>query len=256
MITFQGNRQILKSAQILESKARNTYPHISTSRIRKQIGYDSPDPDFFIKLKKNFKNTRQKMCESEDLYTSVIYALSRGKIGNCTEDAFFTEIIGKINGQNNIYTANIGLSENYENTQYLNHVVAFITNKPVKSRKNFFCKNREAIIIDPWLGVTDFAGSYFAKLKSVYRKVFMQEINNDYAIFSNDNITNELLRTESRTPQEFKTKRKNFSPNITLSLIPYIDKSLNDEKIETLKKTFPELTIKNFKKIKLEKQKN
>ena len=48
MITFQANQQTLKSAKLLESKARNTYPHLSTSKIRTQLGYDRPAPAFLV----------------------------------------------------------------------------------------------------------------------------------------------------------------------------------------------------------------
>ena len=255
MITFQGRQDVLKSAKILESRARNTYPHISTSKIRKHIGYDIPDPAYFVQLKEDYSNMLKMIRESGDYYSSLIYTLSDGKMGNCTEDAMFTELLGKINGQKNIYTGCIGLKKDGGKTGYINHVVAFITDEPVTAGKEYFLKNKEAVIIDPWLAITDFASGYFTKLKTVFRKVFSQEKNPRFVTFSNDKLATELLKMESKTPQEYKSKRKYYLPKDELCLIPFIDHSLNSEKLATLKMFFPELTIKNFKEIKLPEKK-
>ena len=252
MITFEGNKQILKPAKLLESKARNTYPHISTYRLRKQIGYDLlNDPKFFSKMKKNYSSASKKIKESNDYYTAIISSLKNSKIGNCTEDAMLTELIGKINGQTNIYTGNIELAIDGERQGLLNHVIAFITDKPIYKNEKYFFKNKEAIIIDPWLGITDYVGNYFNKLKSTYRKTFMHERNKNFATFSNDNLAMELLRIDSKTPKEFKTKKKEFCPNTSLSIIPFINNYLNQDKINAIKANFPELVIKSFKRINL-----
>lgn len=255
MITFQGNKQVLKSAKLLESRARNTYPHISTSKIRTQIGYDTPTPAFLEHVKKDYKLTRQMIRESGDYYLALVYALSEGKVGNCIEDSLFTELLGKINGQHNIYTGCLSINRN-GNSKFLDHVVAFITDKEVLPNLECKFKNKEAVIIDPWLGVTDFAENYFTKLKSIFRKTFMHHRSNFYGTFSNDALADELIRSESKTVEEFKAKKKEYCPKTTLSIVPFIDNSLNNEKIEEIKASFPELTIKNFKKIVLEKKNN
>jgi len=255
MITFQANQQTLKSAKLLESKARNTYPHLSTSKIRTQIVYDKPTPSFFEELKKDYSLMRRMIRESGDYYTSIIYTLAFGKIGNCTEDSMLTELIGKINGQKNIYTACIGIKKDNEPTKFLDHVVAFITDQNVKAGKKYFFKNKDAIIIDPWLNTSDFVSEYFTKLKTVFREKFMNRKDCRFATFTNDKLATQILSKESKTPREFKEKRKEYFPHTTLCLVPFIDKSLNREKIETLKETFPELVINNYRKIELSKKK-
>ena len=249
MITFQGNKQILKSAKLLETTSRNLYPHSSTSRIRNLIGHDvEEDPIFFAKMKKDYSSARKMIKLSGDIYAALVYSLQYGKVGNCTEDAMFTELLGKINGQMNVYTGYLGLTRE-KKSGALNHVVAFITDKPIEAGKKEFFKNKDAIIIDPWLNITDFAGSYFAKLKTIYRKVFMYEKNPNFVTFSNDNIVMELLKSISKTTQEFKANKKAFCPTTNISITPFIDKSFTKEKIEAIKENFPELTLKNFKKI-------
>jgi len=253
MIAFEGNKQTLKVAKLLESRARNTYPHISTSRIRAQIGTEAADPKFFTAMKKDYSQARKMIKESGDIYTALLFSLREGKIGNCTEDAMLAELIGKINGQSNIYTGNIELSRDGKKVGYLNHVIAFITDKNIDSKHKYFFKNKEAIVIDPWLGVTDFVGNYFNKLKSVYRKTFMYEKNKNFATFTNDDLAMELLRAESKNPKEFNSKKKDFCPVTNLSIIPFVHNLLNGQKLEEIKELFPELVLKNFKEIHLSK---
>ena len=251
MITFQANQQTLKSAKLLESRARNTYPHLSTSKIRSQIGYDKPAPAFLCRLNKYYKNLRNMIRESGNYYNAIVYTLSLGKIGNCTEDSMFTELIGRINGQENIYTGCLGIKRDDEPVKYLDHVVAFVTNKKIKEGQEYFFKNKDAIIIDPWLNTSDFVSDYFTKLKTVYRKRFMNRKDSRFATFTNDNLAMTLLSEEAKNPNEFKEKKKEYCPKTTLCLIPFDDKSLNNETIECIKENFPELVIKNYKKIEL-----
>ena len=256
MITFQGNKEILKSAHILESRTRNTYPHISTSKIRRHIGYETEDHVFFIKMKKAYAARRKIMYESGDYYTSVIDSLLHGRIGNCAEDALFAELLGKLNGQKNIYSGNLGLYNGDKRTGYLNHTIAFITDEPVKSGKDFLCKNKEAVIIDPWLGITDFAGNYFNKLRTNFRKVFMYEKDKRFVTLPDDNPETEFLREISGTPEEYNKMRKEFLPSIQFCILPFINDSLNSEKLNIIRYAFPELTIKNYKTVALDSTKH
>lgn len=252
MMRIQGNKQTLKTAMLLESKVRNLYPHMSTYRVRKIIGYErNDDPKFFARMKKEYSGAMKMIKESGDIYAALVYSLQFGRVGNCTEDAMLTELLGKVNGQKNIYTGSLGLTKE-DKSGALNHVVAFITDKPIKAGEKEFFKNKEAIIIDPWLGVTDFAGNYFAKLKTIFRKTFMQEKNKRFITFSNDNIVMELLKSISKTTQEFKANKKALCPTTNISITPFVDKSFDAEKVEAIKETFPELVIDNFEKITLQ----
>lgn len=254
MITFQANQQTLKSAKLLESRARNTYPHLSTSKIRSQIGYEKTAPRFLERLKNDYQLMRKMIRESGDYYTAIIHTLSFGKIGNCTEDSMLTELIGKINGQKNIYTACLGLKKDNEPTKYLDHVVAFISDKNIQDGKEYFFKNKDAIIIDPWLDTSNYVSDYFTKLKTVYRERFMNRKDMRFATFTNDKLAMQLLSQEAKTPQEFKKKRKEFFPHTQLCLIPFVSKTLKEENINAIKENFPELLIKKYVKIELPKK--
>lgn len=242
MITFEGKRQVLKSAEMLEKNAKNLYPHISTSRIKTRLDLNKPMPDFYSKLADNIITSRQMIRESQDLYSSVLFALKELKIGNCTEEAILAEMLGKINGQNNIYSGCVFINKNGF-LKKLDHAVAFITDKKIEGGKDYFFKNKDAIIIDPWLGITDFAGSYFGKIKSIFRNTFKKLQNNDLEMA--------IIKSETNTPKEFNEYRKKHGAKVNFSIIPLKSCTLKNTSIQYLKDMFPELTFKDFKKVEL-----
>ena len=246
MITFTGRQEVLKPAQILERNARNIYPHISTSRIKTHLDLDKPRPEFYIRLARELKLIRHMIMESGDFYSALIFGLQEGKLGNCTEDAIFTQLLGRINGQDNIYAGGIFIKDNLGKLKKLDHAVAFITNKNVQNNNEYLFKNKEAIIIDPWLNITDFASSYFAKIKTIFR--------NHFKALPNNNLGMELAKSESKTPKEHKQYMKDYGAHINFSIVPFIDENTNENSIKELKelkKLFPKFTIKDYKKIKL-----
>ena len=244
MITIQGNRQIIKSAQLLESKARNIYPHLSTSRIKLRFNQDEQKPEYYQALANKITKSRKMIRNSHDFYSSVIYALQELKIGNCTEEAIFAELLGRINGQNNIYSGSIFINDVKKNKKMLNHAVAFITDKNIENGKDIFLKNKDAIIIDPWLNITDFAGSYYTKIMSTFRDIFKN-------LPKTNPFLNALAKAESKTPKEFNNYIREYDTPIKLSITPFIDNTLKNTPVEYLREFFPELTIKNYKKINL-----
>ena len=242
MITFEGKPQVLKSAEILERNAKNLYPHISTSRIKTHLDTKQPIPNFYAKLADNIVLSRQMIRESKDLYSSVLFALQEFKLGNCTEEAILAEMLGKINGQNNIYSGCIFINKNGF-LKRLDHAVAFVTNKKIDGGKDYLFKNKDAIIIDPWLGITDCAGSYFGKIKSIFRDTFKNLQNNDLEMA--------IIKSETKTPKEFNDYRRKHGSKINFNIIPFKSYTLKNTSLDYLKDLFPELTFKNFKKIEL-----
>ena len=79
----------------------------------------------------------------------------------------------------------------------------------------------------------------------------MYEKNKNFATFTNDELAMELLRAEAKTPKEFKSKKKEYCPTTTLSIIPFVHNLLSPDKLEAIKDSFPELILKSFKQIDL-----
>lgn len=229
--TTFGMKQGLKQAEIIQRKAKNTYQHISPNILSDKIDkaykldmnplYLNSEPYIqYIEKLKNIKvnrrllsilrslenklfSIRNRIQTSQNPIKAMIENMKNGnRLGNSGEEIALAAAIGKINGQKNIYTGHIN---------GLDHGVSFITNKPVQEGKKLFLKNKDAIIIDPQLGITDYAENYFAKIKDLVQ-----------------------------TPYKKKTHR---------SITPLNNFRLNDAQIADLKANYPELIISNYKPV-------
>lgn len=214
MITFKSRQKNIRTADFITRKAHSEYPHVSISRINSVIEKDKVKDFLWGQMALNyacrFLKERYKMeSDTKNLYKYVIEAMKNG-IGNCSEEAKLAELIAKINGQKNIYSGRI-----FAGKGYAKHEVAFITDKKIEPDKLYNFKNKEAIILDPWLGITEFAGEYFKSIKTTYGCLL--------------NI------------------RSNSKPKVMADF----SAKLNPKKIGELKKGYPQLIIKGFKKIKL-----
>ena len=170
MITFTSRHNEIRKADLITRKAHTIYPHISESRVSAIISQDKVKELFWGQMSMEyalrFAGERLKMeCNEKNLYTHVIETLKNG-LGNCAEEAKLAELIGKINGIKNIYSGSI-----FAGKGFAKHDVAFITNEEIKPNKKYKFKNKEALIIDPWLGITDFAGNYFKIIKTNFAKL-------------------------------------------------------------------------------------
>lgn len=206
MITFTSRHNEIRKADLITRKAHSVYPHISESRVSAIISQDKVKELFWgqmsLEYALKFAGERLKMeCDEKNLYAHVIEALKNG-LGNCAEEAKLAELIGKINGIKNIYFGSI-----FAGKGFAKHDVAFITNENIEPNKKYKFKNKDALIIDPWLGITEFAGNYFKIIKTNFAKLL--EI------------------------------RGNSKPYIK----PDFTCKLTEEKVKNYKKMYPELII-------------
>ena len=170
MITFESRQKVIRNADLITRKAHSLYPHVSESRIVSMIGEDKVKDLFWgnmsLRYALKFAAQRYKMeTDEKNLYRHIVETMLDG-LGNCAEEAKLAELIARINGQKNVYSGKI-----FAGKGFAKHEVAFITDKEIKPDKKYHFKNKDALIIDPWLGVTDFAGRYFKSLTKQYAKV-------------------------------------------------------------------------------------
>ena len=147
MITFQGRQLPIQYAEIIERKAHNVYPHVSSSKLNTRCEHaysnHSIARNFFdeirIETTAKLRELRSKLRKSDTFYADLVYGLQDQKVGNCFEEACLAELIGKMNGQKNIYVGDIFVEkENVENKRKIDHTVAFITNKKIKPGKEYY----------------------------------------------------------------------------------------------------------------------
>ena len=173
---------------------------------------------------------------------NVINILKNKRTGNCYETARLAEIIGKISGQENIYPMKIFVSKNKSGLLLpLDHVVAVISKKKIEPNKRYEFNGNEAIIIDPWLGVTDFCNNYLSKLKNDYAHLFMNMSDNEFSM--------RFLAKTSKNLAEFKQNKPEKVYNPTVKFLLHEDGAVKPEEISILNKEYPELLIKDYKNI-------
>lgn len=214
MITFTGRKNNIRNADIITRKAHSQYPHISESRINAAISQDKVKDLFWgqMSLEYALKFASERLnieLDEKNAHKHVIESLKKG-LGNCYEESKLAELIAKVNGQKNIYSGKI-----FAGKGLAKHEVAFITDKKIEPDKLYKFKNKEAIILDPWLGITDFAGNYFKKIRTDFSKIL------------------------------------GIRPNSKPKIQPDFSSKISARKIAEYKKNNPELIIKKFKKIKV-----
>ena len=212
MISFRSRNEHIRMADIITRKAHSQYPHISVSRNHYLINKSEVNRFFWknMDMRDSLKLASHRMnieMDEKNSYKHIINCL-QNKLGNCSEESKLAELIAKINGQKNIYVGKIFAGKGFEK-----HEVAFITNKKIEPNKKYSFKSKEALVIDPWLGVTEYAGNYFKLIKTKF---------------------GDLLDIRGNSKPKIKA---DFSGK------------LSTKKINELKNKYPELMIKNYKKI-------
>ena len=211
--TSFGMKKSLKTVEILQRKAKNVYPHISPYEFEQRLyrqneNISTPLQKVLTRIQIKLDALRLKMGQSKYPQKELIENMKQNKIGNGGEEVNLATIIGKLNGQKNIFSGRIN---------GLDHGVAFITGKIVKNGEILFLKNKDAIIIDPQLGITDYAGNYYTKLKEIMG-------------------------------EQYKRQAKY---NAGLCIIPRDNHSIKEITITDLKTNYPELLIKDYKPVQM-----
>ena len=94
--------------------------------------------------------------------TSAIEQLQATRLGNCHENAQAAEAILRANGVKNPATAHI-----YLGGHNIDHVVCVFNRDGSKVTT---IKNNKTIIVDPWIGIVDFANNAIMKYKTLFDK--------------------------------------------------------------------------------------
>ena len=253
MISFTGRNHILQNADRITRKVNSVYPHISESKqkdyISKIIEFCDFDSDISKKMMNlSLKNAvkldalRFRMTSGIELFKSIIYALKDKHIGNCYESARLAEIIAKINGQDNVYSMKTYVARNRSGMEIkLEHVVSVITNQQIEAGKKYVFKDKDAVIIDPWFGITEFASKYVEKLKNDFMHHFMYMPNNDFV--------SGMISKQAKTPQEYKLLKKDKFFNPPIRFLLHEDDVLTKEQAKELRNDYPELILDNFTKV-------
>ena len=220
-VSFKSRQQVIRDAKWVAQKAHSYFPHISASMIDCKLMRD-PCLEYKFRGLAASAGAQQKVArmlymadESRPFksYCNIIDRMSEMQFGNCFETAAFAEVIAKMNGAKNVHSASL-----FFGPINLDHRVVFMTDKPV-AKENIF-RNKDALVIDPWLGIADFVGNFIDTIKHSYSKIFNLMPDEAFYIWGKDrnSLTTDdfkKLRNQRKSKHEiiFKIlgKEANFS---------------------------------------------
>ncbi len=220
-ISFKSRQQVVRDAKWVAQKAHSYFPHISASMIDCKLNSD-PYLEYKYRGLVASAGARQKVARMLYMaderkpfksYCNIIDRMIDMQFGNCFETAAFAEVIAKMNGAKNVHSASL-----FFGPISLDHRVVFMTDKPV-AKENIF-RNKDALVIDPWLGIADFAGNFADTIKHSYNKIFNLMPDEKFYLWGKDrnSLTTDdfkKLRNQRKSKHEiiFKIlgKEANFS---------------------------------------------
>ena len=245
MISFKSRCKIFQDADRITRMTKTVYPHISESMSGLRIYGQMPKCKDFddvrglsrLRLKNSIKidNLRHRGRYGISCFRNIIDMLKNYKIGNCYEEAILCEIIGKINGLKNIYHCKIVFNRNSSGAQMeLDHAISVLSKKTLNEKELYNFNNKDAVILDPWLGITEFAQDYFTRLKNEFSKLF--------PLLPDNQLSVRKAKISSKTPKEYHDVMKTlFKPDFYIKI--HDGEILSDSDTKILKKEFPELVI-------------
>lgn len=195
--SFTARAPQVRDAQWVCRKV-HSFPHISPSKLYDVIEtLKETNPQIFIKSATNSTISRIILGNSENIKLIKIYTwykrivnkvfnarsewdiggkddykrvgailgqFKHEKVGNCGEDTYLAASILRMNG-----VENASIARMYADGQAQDHVVCILN----KDGSPFDNKNlKKSIVIDPWLGIADFASNVCSTYKNVFNNKF------------------------------------------------------------------------------------
>ncbi len=230
-ITFTARCSQIRDAQWVCQKVRS-FPHISStywgahlekleeqnpeiynrfinqSSINRYIPKD-PNALKIVKIFSWHKNLVRKINRARDEWNiggensyrkvnNILGQFKYEKLGNCGEDAYLAASILRMNGVENACVTRMKIDSNWQD-----HVVCLFN----KDGSSFDGKNlKKAIVIDPWLGIADFASNMSVKYKNLFQEMFC-------SLKSNSDISFQKIDKVDFSEQELQLLKLKY-PNL------------------------------------------
>lgn len=173
--TFCARKKQIRDADKIQRKARETFPMISPTYADKfyiSAIYSKPRSEEILnkKHKKVHENRLVARASNSNIHCAPYLNLSgNSNVGNCFESAQATIATLFANGIKNVKRGGLFVSVDfidkktnevvYSGTKSLDHTFVF-----AKMNKN----DKEPVVIDTWLGITDNKDNALAKYKNIY----------------------------------------------------------------------------------------
>ena len=204
---FQSRNQTIRFADDIARRVNTCYPRISPSKIielNSSVFFPVFMDRIVTKVLKPMRFIKNEMYEETDSFYQKIRAFTEPvkqfKVGNCGESAQLAAIVAKINGLKDCHITHLCKMDGED----LDHAILFVND------------SQKPYIIDPWLGIADYAKNILNRYRNEYRY--------ELGIKNNDKVT-----LVSKTDDEYTDFLKN---------------DFSRKQINKLRKMYPNLFIK------------
>lgn len=178
--SFTSRNSVIRDADWVMRKVNSEFPHFSPTKARIQYS-DLFDKNIKLKEYVEDKNAdlkaerflNQCVFDRFKMLKNTIATMMDGRLGNCYEEATVADLILKMNGFKNSYRARF-LTD--FGTKKIDHTITFIDKNPTGEYYN----PHKLIIIDPWLGITDYADKIFKIYKTKYNNYFRMSNSQEF----------------------------------------------------------------------------
>lgn len=176
---FTSRNSAVKQADKICRMVKNEFPSISSSRIPARCMADKKYYKFrnlFLRTEEKLKNFVRVFTsnseEKNEHYMFLTETVKNSKVANCGELAKLAHLICSVNGIKSYpITIDIANKKDKDNNYNLHAVLAVPTKKD-DFGFNKMSKEKDLIIIDPWLGFADYAQNIEQKYRSLFPSCF------------------------------------------------------------------------------------
>ena len=214
-VSFKSRNINIRKVDKICRFVNTEFPAISSSKIPQRCNYNKACKPLFDRIhNKLLSGVREPLEFSKNnisKFISLIINIKKHHVANCAELTYVTQGICNINGLKTkpIQLVLVDKAERFNG--YADHVVLAIPlkNKEVKIDK--LSKLKDVIIVDPWLGIADYAPKVEEKYLKDFKKFFEkpgQKIDN--LSFSSFSDSFGLIELSNSDVQILKNKFPQF----------------------------------------------
>lgn len=156
------NYPLIKSFRTLGEESQKVFLKHCSPESKKVLSIHSAIESLLEKVKAARDNFRKDFFDDNDRANRLLKQMKCTRLANCSETAGASEIVMKLNGVKNSYTAAI----TYDGKP-IDHAVC-VFNKDGSEFTGVV--NNKTIIVDPWAGFADFANNAFVRYKNLFAK--------------------------------------------------------------------------------------
>lgn len=211
---FNSRNSVVRNADRICRFVNSEFTSLSSSKIPARCNFNK---DFYHvfkrvhdKILKLVRNPIECISDNIEEFSMLSKNVKKYHVANCAELTRITKIILAINGIKSTLIEPLLVDKNGVIKKNIDHTMLAIVLNKNKGIMGLFSKHNNILIVDPWLGITDFAPKVEEKYTKDFKKFFHLPNENiddlKFSIYTNsfatDDLTNkDIKKLQAKFPQ-------------------------------------------------------